>query len=132
MTTSRPATSRTVCCAFGMGESLESHWRMSDAIPLPTHPELDQYKKLAKELLEACKAEDPGAVRDWAARWRADARPLATRIRAEKITKLAEAQFFLARAHGFESWPKFAKHVEALNLAGSPDAIFEAAADAIV
>src|SRR5436190_10768501 len=105
---------------------------MSDAIPLPAHPDLDQYKKLAKELLRACKADDPGAVRDWAARWRADAIPLATKIRAEKIAKLADAQFFLAHAHGFESWPKFAKHVDALKSAGSPDAIFEAAADAIV
>src|SRR5213078_1108552 len=105
---------------------------MSDAIPLPAHPDLDQYKKLAKELLRACKADDPGAVRDWAARWRADAIPLATKIRAEKIAKLADAQFFLARAHGFESWPKFAKHVDALKRAGSRDAIFEAAADAVV
>lgn len=105
---------------------------MSDAIPLPAHPDLDQYEKLAKELLEACKGDDPGAVRDWAARWSADAIPLVTKIRAEKIVKLADAQFFLARAHGFESWPKFANHVDALNRAGSPDAIFEAAADAII
>src|SRR5437764_7524164 len=105
---------------------------MSDAIPLPSHPDLDQYKKLAKELLKACKSADPAAVRDWAARWRPDALPLATRLRGEKIVKLADAQFFLARAHGFESWPKFAKHVDALKRAGSPDAIFEAAADAVV
>jgi len=27
---------------------------------------------------------------------------------------LADAQFVIAREHGFESWPKFAKHIEAL------------------
>jgi ankyrin repeat protein len=105
---------------------------MSDAIPLPTRPDLDQYKKLAKGLLKACKSGDFGAVREWAARWTRDALPLMTRLRAKKISKLADAQLFLARAHGFESWPKFAKHIEALKRAGSPDATFEAAADAIV
>jgi hypothetical protein len=45
---------------------------------------------------------------------------------------LAEAQFFLAREHGFLSWPKFAEQVRALENAQSPVANFEAAADAIV
>jgi ankyrin repeat protein len=55
-----------------------------------------------------------------------------TRIRSAAIGKLAEAQFFIARAHGFASWPKFVRHVEDLQHAGSPDARFEAAADAII
>jgi ankyrin repeat protein len=45
---------------------------------------------------------------------------------------LADAQFFLAREHGFLSWPKFAEHLRALENAQSPVANFEAAADAIV
>jgi ankyrin repeat protein len=40
------------------------------------------------------------------------------------------AQFVIARAHGFESWPKFAKHLQALAQANSPE--FENAAAAIV
>jgi hypothetical protein len=125
---------------------------VSDAIPLPPHPHLDHYRKLAKDLLKACKAND---VRAWAARWMESwsARWMETQaqlrgceiepgelqgllhqteqrierqVRDAKIAQLADAQFFLARAHGFESWPKFAKHVQ------SPDANFEAAAEAIV
>jgi hypothetical protein len=46
--------------------------------------------------------------------------------------RLADAQFFLAREHGFLSWPKFAEQVRALENALPPAANFEAAADAIV
>ena len=45
---------------------------------------------------------------------------------------LADAQFFLAREHGFLSWPRFAEQVRALENAQSPVTSFEAAADAIV
>src|SRR5262245_11709691 len=42
---------------------------MSDALPLPPRPNLEQYKKLAKDFQHACKSSAPGAIRDWAARW---------------------------------------------------------------
>jgi hypothetical protein len=45
---------------------------------------------------------------------------------------LAGAQFFIAREHGFTSWPKFARHIRELALAQSLVSAFEAAADAIV
>jgi ankyrin repeat protein len=45
---------------------------------------------------------------------------------------LADTQFFLAREHGFLSWPKFAEQVRALENAQSSVTNFEAAADAIV
>lgn len=54
------------------------------------------------------------------------------RAQEARIARLADAQFFLGRAHGFESWPKFAKHIEALRNAESSDAKYEAAAEAIV
>ena len=45
---------------------------------------------------------------------------------------LTDAQFVIARSHGFESWPKFAWHLEALAQKSSPVSRFEASADAIV
>jgi hypothetical protein len=39
------------------------------ALPLPPHPSIEQYKKLAKELSRACNAGDPSAIREWAAKW---------------------------------------------------------------
>jgi ankyrin repeat protein len=45
---------------------------------------------------------------------------------------LAQAQFALAREHGFASWPKFARHLEGLARAHSPVSAFENAVDAIV
>src|SRR6201996_1338884 len=137
---------------------------MSDAVPLPPRPDLDHYKKLAKELLRASAApvaEDPvlDPVRAWALRWleanarlcghwrdddgaagvlahQADAitsRSVAVRKkRGAELPLLADAQFFLAREHGFPSWPKFAEHVRALENAQSTVTNFEAAVEAIV
>ena len=108
---------------------------MSDALPLPPRPNLEQYKKLAKDFQHACKSGDPGAIRRWAARWvetlarlhGAPDRPTRESDRARRRTRssaagtssrrrlntlarctLAGAQFFIAREHGFTSWPKFA------------------------
>jgi hypothetical protein len=125
-----------------------------DALPLPPRPNLDQYKKRAKDLLKAAQSEDPTAIRTWAAAW------IDSLVRLSNLTitpqlpvridswtnelekfvqeKLAEsntltaAQFVIARAHGFESWPKLAKHIEAMALAHSAVADFEQAAAAIV
>lgn len=57
-------------------------------------------------------------------------------IRAGKLSnprpRLADAQFFIARAHGFESWPKFVRQIKRLQRKNSKEASFEAAADAII
>src|SRR5262249_6967910 len=43
-----------------------------------------------------------------------------------------DAQFFLARVHGFASWPIFAKHIDALSRESSGTRVFESAVDAVV
>ncbi len=107
---------------------------MSDALPLPRHPHLGDYKKLAKDLLKACRSTDAAALRAWLEQsvgadqtdW------MERRVRTATIDTLAAAQLFVARVHGFASWPRFARHVDDLEHTGSPDARFEEAADAIV
>jgi hypothetical protein len=42
---------------------------MSDALPLPPHPSLEQYKKRAKDLVKICKSGDRDALRTWAREW---------------------------------------------------------------
>ena len=132
---------------------------MSDALPLPPRPNLEQYKKLAKDFQTACRSTDARAIRNWAAHWaetiarlqgleitpelrrRIDFEAERMEHRWRKFAKaneraakcgLADAQFFVARGHGFASWPKFARHLEALARANSPVSNFEAAVDAIV
>jgi hypothetical protein len=132
---------------------------MSDVLPLPPRPNLEHYKKLAKDFKQACRSGEPGAIRDWAARWtetlaRLQGRALTPEARREigwdterverqwrRIQKthermarctLADAQFFVARCHGFASWPKFVRHLEALGRANSPASSFEQAVDTIV
>jgi len=92
-----------------------------DAKPLPPRPDLEQFKKQAKELLKAWKTGDAEAlrrVRDFHAR---PGKPV-----------LAGAQLIIAREHGFESWPKFAAHIDQIASGDSPVSTFELAADAIV
>ena len=110
---------------------------MSNALPLPPRPNLEQYKNLARDLRDACTSSDPLAIRQWATRWVARlARAHGSagwpavrgrenepgeieghwnklRAMTAQVGKctLAGAQFFIAREHGFTSWPKFARHV---------------------
>ncbi len=40
-----------------------------DALPLPLRPNLERYKRIAKDLVKACKSVDPDAIGDWAEVW---------------------------------------------------------------
>src|SRR5687767_1602 len=105
-----------------------------ETLPLPARPNLEQYRKLAKDLVRACKAGDSSAIRRWAdamGHYPEEIENFARRIltRDERPCALTGAQFVLARIHGFDSWPKFAKHVTLLSGTGST---FEKAAQAIV
>ena len=86
---------------------------------LPARPNLEQYKKQAKELLDACKSGDDDAIR----RMRKHARGVGASGPQTKKISLADAQFVLAREHGFDSWPKFAKHIETLTIAREVDSL---------
>src|SRR5579859_7047524 len=80
---------------------------------LPDHPNLEQYKKQAKELNRDAVAALPAAL-ERMHRHHPRLRNLAPDQRGA-IT-LADAQFVLAREHGYESWSKFAKHIETLRI----------------
>jgi len=76
---------------------------MSDSIPrLPDRPSLAQLRKRAKELLQALRSGDPAATQ---------------RLRKYKSNVadpiLADAQFVLAREHGFESWARLVHYIGA-------------------
>lgn len=118
-----------------------------DALPLPPRPNLEQYRKLAKDLVKTCQS---GSIAAWADRWMAsllttwerksvdraatqvEEFAIKTLTRAERRCVLADAQFVLARAHGFLSWPAFATHLDALAHSDTETTAFEAAAEAIV
>jgi ankyrin repeat protein len=129
-----------------------------DALPLPLHPSVDQYRKLAKELLRISRSRDPEALRTWARervetlvklsgvfltpqmpvsieRWAACVEDFAHRRlnpSGGRPCKLSDAQFVLARLHGFETWPEFTRYIDKLKHGNSTTSNFEAAADAIV
>lgn len=80
---------------------------------LPDHPSVEQYKKQAKELLNAAIVGEPAALARLGKHHPRLRNPAPDRPGA--IT-LADAQFVLAREHGYESWPAFAKHIETLRI----------------
>jgi hypothetical protein len=106
-----------------------------DVVPLPARPNLEQYKKVAKDLVKACRSDAADAIHAWAARWPNDADEI-ERFARETLTRrdcaVTGAQFVIARLHGFLSWPKFSAHLDGLARAASPISQFEQAAEAIV
>ena len=128
-----------------------------DALPLPQRPNLERYKQLAKQLLQACKSDDKQAIDDWAGKWATGLakqsrikfiRPLpvvasrwadqfAEFVRRELQERdgncrLADARLMIARSHGFTTWANFSRHLNGLTKKSSTIARFESAADAIV
>src|SRR5262245_18827692 len=106
-----------------------------DALPLPRQPNVEQYRKLAKDLVREAKAGDD-AIREWAKRWitalvrqsgvvitrnlpvrlerwsNAVAEYAIKELREKQTAILTKAQFVIARSQGFESWPKFSRHLQ--------------------
>lgn len=113
-----------------------------NAIELPLHPNSEHYKKLAKELVKICKSKQPGTIHREGTTVTVNPEQLLRRHpRLKKLPEaelqnarftLSDAQFIIAREYGFQSWPKFIKHIELLLRDNSPVSTFEAAADAIV
>ena len=128
-----------------------------DALPLPLRPNLERYKKLAKDLVKACTTAKSDAVREWTSNWIHDLARLSQlqitpglpveierwidqvtdfaihrMLSNERNCSLTDAQFVIARSHGFASWPKFSEHLEQLAQQNSSNSQFEAAAEAII
>jgi ankyrin repeat protein len=70
---------------------------------LREHPDLDQLKRQAKELLAAYRDHDADAVAEVSHHYRGA---------APATFALHDAQLVLARAYGFESWPKLKAFVD--------------------
>jgi len=70
---------------------------------LPPRPNLEQQKKLAKDLIDAFRADDSEAI---------------ARIRAElpdkKSVGLTDAQYVLSREYGFSSWRELKDQIESV------------------
>lgn len=82
---------------------------------LPARPNLEQYKKQAKDLLRDCRSGLPAALTQ-VRKHHPRLRDLAIEASAQPRVSLTDAQLVIAREHGFESWPKFASHITTLNL----------------
>src|SRR5215469_1830742 len=76
--------------------------------PLPDDPSLENLRKQAKSLVKAIRASDPEAL----------ARVREFHPRPENTStkfSLSDAQFVIARSHGFSSWSKLKRHLDVLD-----------------
>lgn len=81
---------------------------------LSAHPDLDQLKREAKELLDEFRSGAPDAVAEVTAHYR----------RADPLTfALHDAQLVLARSYGFESWPMLKAYVDNVTVNRLADAV---------
>lgn len=132
----------------------------TEALPFPPHPNVEQYRKLAKELAAALKSGGDAEVKafftEWFEKlWRTNREvpydagsPRYIDEYSGRLTKyfngtwkprdvppprrtLAHAQFVIAKIHGFTSWAALVRHIETIGRDGA-EARFEAAVDAVV
>jgi ankyrin repeat protein len=94
---------------------------------LPDQPNLEQYKKQAKDLLHAQAQATPAAL-DRIARYHPRLRNQPPDVILDLPFHLADAQLVVAREHGFESWPEFAGHIERLQLTRTAASLADPAA----
>src|SRR3954469_19851196 len=107
-----------------------------DALPLSPRPTIEQYRKVAENLVKACKSaeSDDTAIRTWASAWvhelvKATGLTITNHLPVsipgwiDMVTEFAQrhlsagdaatrcslagAQYVIARSHGFENWLKF-------------------------
>ncbi len=102
-----------------------------DAKKLPPRPSLEQYEKQAKDLVKARKSGDPEALRRIKQHHARLSKLPDSELQSANFA-LADAQFVIAREHGFETWPKFANHIEALTRENSPATVWESAKNAVI
>ncbi len=94
---------------------------------LPEQPSLEQYKKQAKDLLHSHGQAAPPAL-DRIAHYHPRLHNQPPDVIGTAPFRLADAQLVIAREHGFESWPKFSKHIETLLLSREVASLAEPAA----
>src|SRR5262249_19625468 len=81
---------------------------------LPPRPNLGQLRKQAKDLVEQYRSDDPAAI--------AEIQKF-ERSPDPSTFALNDAQRVLARAYGYESWPKLKAFVDGANIDGFAEAV---------
>src|SRR5688572_22737867 len=102
-----------------------------NAKDVPSHPNLEQYKKQAKDFVKARKSGDPETLRRIRQSHPRLGKLSDAELQGSKLV-LADAQLIIAREHGFASWLRFAKHVDSLNRETSSASLWESAKKAVI
>jgi len=98
---------------------------------LSARPDVQQYKKQAKELLKSHAAADADALARFAQHHPRFENKSQQEIARARVA-LTDAQLVLAREHGFESWPKFFKQIEQINMERAVEKVTDPVAAFIV
>jgi ankyrin repeat protein len=85
-------------------------YRAAPTRKLPEKPSFNQLKKQAKDLLKAFQAGDETAINEVRAFFPESG------LRESRSLQLSDAQLVLARAYGFETWPKLKAFVDGITM----------------
>jgi len=85
-------------------------------------PSLEQYKNQAKDLARDCALRNPDALARIRRHHPRFYKLSESDLQQTRVSR-TDAQLVLAREHGFESWPKFAHHIETVRLIESLDTL---------
>lgn len=99
--------------------------------PRPVSPALEFQRKQAKALLKAHAAADAQALARFQQHHPRLAGLAPDSLRGLPL-RLADAQLVLAREQGFESWPRFVKHLQSASAADTQTAVWKAAERAVI
>ncbi|HXF41261.1 MAG TPA: ankyrin repeat domain-containing protein [Blastocatellia bacterium] len=118
-----------------------------EATELAAQPTLDQYENLAADVERACNSGSTEALRRLEDYYKpghpltADELRERTRQQLSRLSgsehpgteiSIDDARLLVAHSHGFESWPKLAEYIDAMNQANSSVSRFEAAVEAVI
>ena len=96
---------------------------------LPARPNLDQYRKQAKELLKGIRSGDANAGDRLS---RSHPRLNSPERIALATVTLADAQLVIAREHGIDNWKKFTERIDAILGERSPKAVWSRVEHAVL
>jgi ankyrin repeat protein len=105
---------------YDVAEALRSTSSRTAAGTSSPGANVEQYERLAEDLLAAYRTGDPGALKrlsdhtGWAFTWDQVVEKMQFTLGKADLD-LADAQLFLARAQGFESWQAMKEHVAGLS-----------------
>lgn len=103
----------------------------TDIIPIEEQADPVVYESKAADLLKACVEGDVESI-EYIRKYDSGSEDIVEFIASASNWTIDDARLVIARDHGFANWQGLIEHLDGVRTVGSPVAVFESAADAVV